>query len=61
MKNMQDRRRMLLKILSVRKCEKIENLALELEVSCRTIRYDIEALSCAYPIRTVTGPYVVFA
>jgi DeoR/GlpR family transcriptional regulator of sugar metabolism len=57
MKSSQERREKILKILSVRKYEKISNLALELEVSKRTIKYDIELLSCTYPIYTITGPY----
>ncbi len=57
MKSTIERRRILLELLSVRKREKIENLANELDVSVRTIRYDIEILSCTYPIFTETGPY----
>lgn len=49
MKSTIERRRILLELLSVRKREKIENLANELDVSVRTIRYDIEILSCTYP------------
>ncbi len=56
MKSTIERRRILLELLSVRKREKIENLANELDVSVRTIRYDIEILSCTYPIFTETGP-----
>ena len=33
----------------------VENLAKEFNVSDRTIRYDIEALSCSLPIYTMCG------
>jgi len=35
----------------------IENLANEFGVSKRTIRYDVEALTCLYPVETVRGRY----
>lgn len=50
-----ERRNALLKILSMRRFETIENLAFEFGVSKRTIRYDIEALSLTYPIYAVQG------
>lgn len=42
---------------NARRSEKIENLAAELNVSVRTIKYDIEALACSYPIESVRGRY----
>ena len=50
-----ERRNALLKILSMRRFETLENLAFEFGVSKRTIRYDIEILSLTYPIYTVQG------
>ena len=47
----------LIEILYKRKRETLDNLAYELNVSKRTIRYDIEVLSYTYPIYTTTGPY----
>ena len=52
-----ERRNEIIKILCRRRHETIENLALELAVSKRTIRRDIEALSLSYPIYTQTGKY----
>ena len=56
MKNTTERRQKILEILCRRRCEKIENLAIEFNVSRRTILYDIEILSCSYPIYSETGP-----
>ena len=57
MRNTVERRLRLLEILCKRKRETLDNLAYELKVSKRTIRYDIEILSYTYPIYTTTGPY----
>ena len=57
MRNTAERRLRLLEILCKRKHETLDNLAHELKVSKRTIRYDIEILSYTYPIYTTTGPY----
>lgn len=51
------RREAIKRILEDRRSEKIENLAQELNVSIRTIKYDIEELACSYPIETVRGRY----
>ena len=56
MKNTTERRQKILEILCRRRCEKTENLAIEFNVSRRTILYDIEILSCSYPIYSETGP-----
>ena len=40
-----------------RRKDTIQNLASEFNVSPRTIRYDIDALSLSYPIETVRGRY----
>lgn len=55
--NQAERREAIKQILNVRRSEKIENLAAELNVSVRTIKYDIEALTCSYPIESVRGRY----
>lgn len=52
-----ERREAIKRILEDRRSEKIENLAQELNVSIRTIKYDIEELACSYPIETVRGRY----
>ncbi len=50
-----ERRNKLLRILYTRRYDTIVNLARELEVSARTIRRDIEALSETEPIYTRSG------
>ena len=50
MKSTTERRQMILEVLCRRRYEKIDNLATEFEVSRRTITYDIQVLSCSYPI-----------
>ena len=55
--NQAERREAIKQILNARRSEKIENLAAELNVSVRTIKYDIEALACSYPIESVRGRY----
>lgn len=52
-----ERRIKLLRLLSRRRSETITNLAKELEVSSRTVRRDIDALSQTTPIYTKTGRY----
>ena len=55
MRSALDRRQLILEALSDRRCETVERLAAEFGVSKRTIRYDIEILSCSAPIYTVQG------
>lgn len=50
-----ERRQRIIEILNMRRSEKLSNLAFELNVSKRTIQYDIEVLSCSYPIDTRQG------
>ncbi len=50
-----ERRQRIIDILNMRRSEKIDNLANELGVARRTIQYDIEVLSCSYPIDTRKG------
>ena len=50
-----ERRQRIVEILNMRKSERLENLANELNVSKMTIRRDIEVLSCSYPIDTRQG------
>lgn len=52
-----ERRQKILEILSERRYEKMTNLAIELNVSRRTICYDIEILSGSFPLYTETGIY----
>lgn len=50
-----ERRMQIIEVLCDRRHEIIDNLAFEFGVSRRTIRYDIEILTCSYPIYTVQG------
>ena len=50
-----ERREVLLDVLCRRRHDTCKNLAHEFGVSERTIRRDIEALTCSYPIETVFG------
>lgn len=52
-----ERRAALLKVLCIRRQDTIKNLAEEFGVSERTIKYDIEELTLAYPIETTRGRY----
>lgn len=52
-----DRRQRLLEVLCLRRHDTYDNLAREFNVCKRTIRYDVAALMCAYPIETVSGRY----
>jgi len=52
-----ERRQKMLEVLCVRRHDTYNNLASEFNVSRRTVRYDIEALICHYPIETVRGRY----
>lgn len=45
MRSANDRRQMILEVLSDRRFETVANLASEFNVSIRTIKYDIEILS----------------
>jgi len=55
MLNPNERRSEILAVINVRRHDTIDNLAYEFNVSRRTIRYDIEALSLSSPIYTVSG------
>ena len=50
-----ERRQLILEALSDRRCVSAKSLALEFGVTERTIRSDIELLSCSAPIYTVQG------
>lgn len=52
-----DRRQRLLEVLCLRRQDTYDNLAREFNVCKRTIRYDVAALMCSYPIETVSGRY----
>ena len=52
---MNDRRKAIIDILSLRRHDKIDNLAFELKVSRRTIERDLILLSQEYPIYTTQG------
>ena len=55
MRSTAERRQMILQVLCERRSELAENLALEFDVSIRTIYYDIEFLAYSYPIYTTKG------
>lgn len=55
--NPYDRRHKILEVLCLRRHTTCDKLAQEFSVSKMTIRRDIEALMCAYPIETVSGRY----
>lgn len=50
-----ERRKSIIRDLSVRRHEKISNLAFQYHVSRRTVEYDIYWLSLEYPIYTTKG------
>ena len=52
-----ERRAAIFDALCIRRHDTVENLASEFGVSEKTIRRDIEELSCSYPIETVRGRY----
>ena len=52
-----ERRQKILEILCLRRHETISNLAHEFNASQGTIRRDITALTCSYPIETVQGSH----
>lgn len=52
-----ERRLRLLHVLCLRRHDTYDNLAREFRVCKRTIRYDVAALMCIYPIETVCGRY----
>ena len=52
-----ERRRQMMLLLCRRRHETMRNLASEFGVSERTIRRDVEALSCTEPIYTQPGRY----
>ena len=53
--NKNERQDAIVQILCMRRQDTIGNLAQEFHVSVRTIKYDIEELTLAYPIETVRG------
>lgn len=55
--NPNERRQSIWQTLCQRRHETIKNLAMEFEVSPRTIRYDIDILTLSHPIETVCGRY----
>lgn len=52
---MNERQQKIIQILSLRRYEKIDNLAFELNVARRTIERDLYNLSFDYPIYTIQG------
>ena len=52
-----ERRLRLLNVLCLRRHDTYDNLAREFNVCKQTIRYDVAALMCEYPIETVCGRY----
>ena len=55
--NQMERRDAIKELLFTDRNAQIQNLADRFGVSVRTIKYDIEALTCSYPIETVRGRY----
>ena len=55
--SLSERRQRLLEVLCLRRHDTYDNLAQEFNVSKMTIRRDITALTCSYPIETVRGRY----
>jgi len=55
--SLSERRQRLLELLCLRRHDTYDNLAYEFNVSKMTIRRDITALMCSYPIETVRGRY----
>jgi len=55
--SLSERRQHLLEVLCLRRHDTYDNLAYEFNVSKMTIRRDIMALTCSYPIETVRGRY----
>lgn len=52
-----ERRQQILELLCRRRKDTMQNLASELGVSERTIRRDVEILTCTYPLETICGRY----
>ncbi len=55
--SLSERRQRLLEVLCLRRHDTYDNPAHEFNVSKMTIRRDITALTCSYPIETVRGRY----
>ena len=55
MQSATERRQLVLEAISDRRQVKLDDLAADFGVSERTIRRDVELLSCSYPIVTVQG------
>ena len=52
-----ERREEILNVLCQRRKDTVQNLANEFGVSVRTIKYDIDILTLAYPIEAIRGRY----
>ena len=55
MRNVFERRKEILSVMNIRRHDTVLNLAFEFGVNEKTIRRDIEALSCDAPIYTTCG------
>ncbi len=55
--NILERQNAILEVLCRKRHETLDRLAETFAVSKSTIRRDVEALSCTYPIKTVRGKY----
>ena len=53
----EERRKAIWRALCRRRQDTIANLAVEFNVSPRTVYYDIRILSCIYPIESIRGRY----
>lgn len=52
-----ERREAVLEALCRRRQDTVANLAHEFDVSIRTLKYDLEALTSSHPIETIRGRY----
>lgn len=55
MRSTTERRQLMIEALCQRRHDTVERLAMEFGVSERTVRYDLEVLSCTYPLYTQKG------
>lgn len=55
--NQLERREAIKQQLELKRCTQVGDLADMFGISVRTIKYDLEAITCSYPIETVRGRY----
>lgn len=57
MQSATERRQLILEYISEKRFVKIQAIADEFNITTRTVKSDIQLLSCSYPIETRTGRY----